>query len=383
MIFDRISFCIGVTAGLLLLASGAHAVNSTDIEAVRSRTLESKSALSPADEAVGEKFIRDGFAEMILEPDPWRAVDVREAILAQKGGPGPSPYAAAFAGAAARHLKVALEDISRLQDPQRRSRMTLNLVTLAAGLRTTEVVPFGLDMIAHNDRTVQYWAVKTVTNPGVAAQLTSQILGDEELTRRIISRLDQAVADGIIPQTMRMIVEFADSINTPEARALINRIADLRIAQYADWTVEYELLEALVLSSLGKQIQAQNADARRADLLRRFSQLYSYVIERYVLGEQTLDERRKTQLVSVIAETENGAISEILSRPQNRLRKALEGGKASVVEAERQILLGSPTQPGQLAARFNYDYGKAAGGAPITEPLRLKVPGSLLAGQQN
>lgn len=374
MVCKRICLFVCAIVGILAPVAGVYALDSTDIEAVRSRTLESKIALSAADEAVVDKFVRNGLTELFLEEDPWRAVDVRAAILAQKGGAEPSPYAVAFAGATAKQLKVTLDDAARLPDPARHRRIALNLVIIAAGLQSTELVQFGLDMLANSDPTIQYWAVKTVTNPGVAAQLTSPVLGDEELTRRVLGRLDQAVSEAMAPETLRMIVEFADKVDTAEARALLSKIADLRTRQYANWTVRYELMDMLVLSSLGRQIQAETADAGRADLLRRFAQLYSHVIERYILGENILHELQKQQLASVIAETENKAITELLGRPENRLRKALEEGKGAVVDAGRQILLGSATQPGQLAGKVNYDYGKAAGGAAITEPLRLKAP---------
>ncbi|HPD46289.1 MAG TPA: hypothetical protein P5279_06475 [Anaerohalosphaeraceae bacterium] len=379
MVSKRICLFVGAIAAILFPVSSLYAANTAEIEAVRARTLQSKATLSPADQAILDKFVHDALEELYFEEDPWRAVDVRETILAQKGAADPSPYKIAFAEAVAKHLKTTFENAARLQNPDHRQRLTLNLIILAAGLQTTEMVQFGLDRLGDTHPTTQYWAVKTVTNPGVAAQLTSQVLGDEDLARRIISRLDQVVSDTMAPETMRMIVEFADRLNTAEARALVNKIADLRTLQYANWTVRYEMLEMPLLTALGKQIIAETADARRADLLRRFSQLYSYVIERYVLGENLLDELQKQQLVSVIAEIENGPITEILARPQNRLRKALEGGKGSVIDAERQILLGSATQPGQLAGKFAYDYGKGPGNAALTEPLRLKAPPALTA----
>ncbi|MBE0535323.1 MAG: hypothetical protein IH624_06590 [Phycisphaerae bacterium] len=372
MVCKKIRLFTCVLVGIFSPVCGVYALDSTQIEAVRSRTLQSKSALSPADEAVVDKFVRDGLTELRFEEDAWRAVDAREALLAQKGGAEMSPYAAAFASAVAEHLKVAFEDAARLQQP-RRQRMTLSLMIIAARLQTPELVPFGLAKLADSDPTIQYWAVKTVTNPGVAAQLTSQIVGDEDLTRSIINRLDQVVGETMVPETMRMVVEFADRVGTAEGRVLVNKIADLRLRQYANWTVKYELLEMPILTSLGKQIVAETSDTRRADLLRRFAQLYSYVIERFVLSADVLDEKQKQQLVSVIAEVENGAVTELFGRPQNRIRKALEGNKPSVLEAERQILLGGPTQAGQLAGKFTYDYGKA-GGSVITEPLRLKAP---------
>jgi len=377
MVFNK-SCLVAAIVGVCL--SGTVSVygvlNSTGIEAVRSRTDVSKMSLSSADEAVVDAFIRDGLTQLFMEEDPWRAVDLREAVLAQKGSSAPSPYSTFFADTLAKHLRLAFEDASRLQDVGHRRRFRLHLIVLAGMLQRTEMVPLGLERVGDSDPTVQYWAVKSVTNPVVAAQLTSQAVGDADLLRSVVASLKEVVNESVLPETLRMMVEFANGIATPEARDLVSNIAELRISQYANWTVRYELMDAMVLTGLGKQILAESDDARRAGLLRRFAQLYSYVIERFALGQDFLSEVQKRQLVSVIAETENGAITGMLNRPHDQIRKAVDSGKVSAIDAERQLLLGGPSQRGQLAAIRSYDYGKGPGGAAMTEPVRLKVPGA-------
>jgi len=360
-----------VVLGVLAGCSHVFALNSTDIERVRAATLAAKARLGAGDKSVIDDFIRSGLEELLLEEDPWQAVVIRRAILAQKGTGGLSPYSAAFAESAAKHLKTTLEDAGRLEDAERRQRVVLHLLIIAAEIESVEMVDIGLGMLTNPNAAIQYWAVKTVANPAVAAQLTSPVTGDEDLARQIIGRLGAAVDGAMAPEAMRLVVEFAGAVDTAEARALVLKIADVRIKLYEKWAVKYELMDTVLLSVLGKQILAESDEPRRQGACRRFGQLYSYVIERFILGGKVLSEEQMRQLASVIAHVEDTVVSKLLSRSQIRLRKAVESGKMSALESERKFLLGSPGQPGSLATKLKFDYGKTAGGATATAPKRL------------
>jgi hypothetical protein len=232
----------------------------------------------------------------------------------------------------------------------------------------------GLGMLATPNAAAQYWAVKTVASPAVAAQLKSPITGDEDLTRRIVGELDQAVGTGLAPEGMRMVVEFTDVVDTPEARAMVLKIADLRMSLYEKWTVKYELMDIMLLSALGRQIMSETAEPKRLMACRKFGQLYSYVIERFILGREVLSTGQKQQLASVIAEVENTILSKLLARSQVRLKKAVESGKVSVLESERKFILGGPGPAGSLSTKLKFDYGKTATGTTATAPKSLKSP---------
>ncbi len=373
MIGKRICLFFAVL-GVSATYSSVFALNSTEIEAVRAAKHESKARLIGGDKGVIETFVRSGLQELLLEEDPWEAVVIRVAIVAQKGGSELSPYSAAFIEAAVNNLKTTFEDAGRLQDADRRQRMFLNLLIIAAELESTEMADIGLRMLSGPGAAIQYWAVRTVASPAVAAQLTSPIMGDEDLTRRILSELDKAVDRGVAPEIIRMVVEFADAVDTPEARALVLKIADLRMSLYEKWTVKYELMDIMLLSALGRQTMSETVAAKRVMACRKFGQLYSYVIERFILGGQVLSTGQKQQVASVIAEVENTIVSKLLGQSQVRLKKAVESAKVSTLESARRLLLGSPGQAGSLGTKLKFDYGKAATGTTSTAPKSLKPP---------
>ena len=360
--------------GVLTTCSRVLALNSADVESLRAAKLASKAKLTAGDKGIIETFVRSGLQELLLEEDLWQAVAIRVEILAQKGGSELSPYSAAFVESAVKNVKTTFEDARRLQDAERRQRMFLHLLIISAELESMEMADIGLGMLATPGAAIQYWAVKTVASPAVAAQLTSPIMGDEDLTRRIVSELAKTVDSVMVPEALRMVVEFADAVDTAEARALVLKIADQRTVLYEKWTVKYELMDTMLLSALGKQILSENADAKRVIACRKFGQLYSYVIERFTLGQEVLSTGQKQQLASVIAEVENTVLSKLLERNQVRLRKEVESGKVSLLESERKFILGGPGQAGSLSTKLKFDYGKDSTGNAATAPKSLKAP---------
>ncbi len=373
MVGKRICLFFAVL-GVSAMYSSVFALNSTEIEAVLAARHKSKARLTTGDKVVIETFVRSGLQELLLEEDPWEAVSIRVAIVAQRGGSELSPYSAAFIEAAATNLKTTIEDAGRLQDADRRRRTLLNLLIIAAELESTEMADIGLGMLASPDAATQYWAVKTVASPAIAAQLKSPITGDEDLTRRIVGELDKAVGRGLAPEGMRIVVEFADAVDTPEARALVLKIADLRMSLYEKWTVKYELMDTILLSALGRQIMSETAEPKRVTACRKFGQLYSYVIERFILGGKVLSAGQKQQVASVIAEVENTIVGKLLAQSRVRLKKAIESAKLSTLESARKLLLGSPRQAGSLPVKLKFDYGKTAAGTTAKAPKSLKPP---------
>lgn len=373
MVHKKFCLCCVHVILAFIISSDVYALNSTDIKAVRDRALQSKASLRSADERVIESFIRAGLDELLLEQDLWQVVIIRSEILAQSGGVASSPYGTAFNTSARKNLKVAFDDVRQWSASDRKTRMQLNLLIIAAGLESIEMVDLGMQMFSSSNGTLQYWAVQTVTNANVKKQLTSRMTGDENLVERITDELQKMVGPQTFPETLRLIVDFADELDTADSKSLLVKIADLRMSQYEAWKVKYEMLDAVLLTSLGNQILLEVSPGEKADLCRKFAQLYSYVIERFVLGQNVLRPEQKIMLASAITEVEHGVISKLIGRSQNRLKKAVEGSKFPVIETERKLLLGSDTQTGNLPKALSFDYGKTGGNA-ITAPKKLKVP---------
>jgi hypothetical protein len=373
MVHKKFCLCCVHVILAFIVSADVYALNSADIQAVRDRILESKASLRSQDEIVINNFLRAGLDELLLEEDLWQAVNIRTEILAQSGGVDITPYGTAFITAAKKNLVVAFDDVRQSSASDRKTRMELNLLIIAAGLKSMETVDLGLKMLDSSNGTVQYWAVQTATNPNAKKQLISQVTGDENLVASIVNELQKIVGPQTYPETLRLMVDFADELDTDQSKALLVKIADLRMSQYEAWKVKYEMLDAVLLTSLGNQILLEVSPSEKADLCGKFAQLYSYVIERFVLGQKVLRPEQKRMLASAITEVEHGVISKLMGRTQNRLKKAVEGLKFSVVENERKFLLGSDTQQGQLPKTLNFDYGKTGDNA-ITAPKSLKAP---------
>ena len=75
----------------------------------------------------------------------------------------------------------------------------------------------------------------------------------------------------------------------------------MRIKKYAGWAVDYALLDATILQSLYNKIAA--GGPRKPAVARRFGQLYSYAMQRYIKGQNYLDATQKGYLASVLVET--------------------------------------------------------------------------------
>ena len=168
------------------------------------------------------------------------------------------------------------------------------------------------------------------------------------------------------------------SIRTDDSQgtALIFQIAQKRIDQYQNWTVKYELLDRDLLNILTACTFKAGIAAKRSQCARTFGQLFSYVMQRYILGYDTLSDNSKQQLASVMVNVEKYSIGpgKFLARPQTAIRDALVQKKMDNLEREYDTLFGSSKRIGRLASSLKFDYGIDADGSPIIAPKRLKAP---------
>ena len=83
-----------------------------------------------------------------------------------------------------------------------------------------------------------------MTNPEITEKLNSPKAIDT--ARQVIRRLDEIVATSS-PDTLGLIASFAGSIKIAEGESLLLKVADRRIASYADWSVQQELVDGRIL----------------------------------------------------------------------------------------------------------------------------------------
>ncbi len=163
---------------------------------------------------------------------------------------------------------------------------------------------------------------------------------------------------------------------------MLLQVADERIKRYADWTVTYEFYDILILKLLESKIplSSQNMVAPTATtslskpaMARRFAQLYSYVIQRYVKGNNVLNDTQKQNLASVMIEIEEKCISRLLglSRPQVTIRRIIERNNLIALSDEHDKLLGDETSTGQLPLKLGFDYSTSPNSPKRTAPIPL------------
>lgn len=227
----------------------------------------------------------------------------------------------------------------------------------------------------NDNKVIRYWAVHCVTNPDITKQLNSGEAANSKLASEITKQLE-VVLDSSSADTISLMAEFAATVQIPEGEELLLRIADMRIHEYFDWTVDYELLDGNILSFLYDKISSAGLSSRAA-LGGRFGQLYSCVFQRYVKGRDFLSETHKEYLASVLVETEKILISNILGRPQSVVRKTVEQDDYVALLAEDSRLFGDKTRAGQIPLRLNFDYGKNPDGSKRIAPLELPNPAEI------
>lgn len=266
---------------------------------------------------------------------------------------------------------------------QRKTWIERNLIILTAQLESPELLELGMRMTGHENGTVRYWAVKALTNSGIVRQLNSPDFSDSELAARIIGQLETTANKETHPEIISLIAGFAGQVNGPPAKQLLTNIVDLRTTAYENWTVKYELMDAKLLRSLGNEILSQVSQQNKAVISRKFAQLYSYAMQRYILGADILSNTSKEQLVSVLVEVEQSVLDRLMGRRQSTIIKAVEKILTrrtddqidySALQAEHDSLLGSSARKGDLPTALNFDYGKNPDGTAKTSPKKLGPP---------
>lgn len=360
-----------ILVGFLVLATSLNceAVDTTKIDAVRS-----KGVLDGEDLRVIDSFVADAVAELVGTRNFTSIGKIRTAILSRSSSEKSSAeaqYAAQLSESVYRHISAAFEKADELTPEDRKAKTIINLLILVDGLEDSRLADLALERVDDHNMVVRYWAVHSVTGPGFTNKLNSGQNGDLELARRIVGRLGEVVEQSS-PEIIGLITGFAAEVNVPQGKDLLLRVADIRISRYADWTVEYELLDGTILGLLDKKMDS--GSSTDPEVARRFAQLYSYVLQRYVKGRDFLEDTQKQQLASVLIEIERSYLGKYVGIAQSTIKRAVEEDAYITLLQEHNKLLGDQTRPGQLLLKLNFDYGGGSNGGRRTSPLVLPEP---------
>ncbi|MCX5645872.1 MAG: hypothetical protein NTZ17_14520 [Phycisphaerae bacterium] len=363
---ERAFFAILIGGLVLTLVT----VSRAQVDSRRIEEVVKKSVLTPEDMQIIDAFVSDAVGRLVRTTDFTEVAKTRAVIVSHQVSQ--AQYAPRFSEAVSREIgkgfDYATNEITGLD---RRFMVFTNLLILANELNDPRFVDLGVRMIPHENSTVRYWAVRVATNPGVWDKLNQDQNTAAALSGKVLDACSKVVQTSSA-ESLYLMAQFAGRYNTAAAQDLLARVADVRIARYADWAVKYELVDTGILKLLSAKI-ASGGTANQ-QLARQFGQLYSYAIQRYIRGvkDNNLKESSASQLASVLVETEQQCLSSLLSGPQTGVRRALEAGDMTALQAEHDKLLGGPNQTGALPSKFNFTYGSAQD--KRTSPLPLPEP---------
>lgn len=355
---------------VLVTSSGSKAVDTTEIDAVRS-----KGVLGSKDLQTIDRFVGDAVDELVQTRDFTTVAKVRTVILSRSTSGTASAavqYSEQFSDSAYRYISRGLDRASEFTPEERRFKTILNLLILADGLEYLRLAHLAMKWLNDDNAIIRYWAVHCVTSSGFIEKLNAMEGGNPRLASEIAGQL-KGLVDRAGTEELALMVQFGGSVNIPEAEELLLQITDMRMSRYVDWTVEYELLDSSILKLLDSKMPSSGQV--RVEIARRFAQLYSYAIQRYVEGrEGFLSDEQKQQLASVLVETEVFCVSKRTRITQAVIKSAVEAEDYAALMAEHNRLLGDETKAGQLPLMLNFDYGEKPNGSRRTEPLALPEP---------
>jgi hypothetical protein len=345
------------------------AADTIEIELVRDKTV-----LNERDKEVIDAFLAQAIGNFLTTKDFTSIAKLRVIILNNQKSkqPNQNQYSNQFSESAHKYISEGFKQAQILRPPERQTRVIMNFLILIDSLQDLNLLDLAMQKLHDENMAVRYWAVHAVTNVNILKQLNSGDTANQILARNIVEQLKQIV-DSSSPEILNLIAQFAAGLNTPQAEELLMQIADLRIQKYADWSVKYERLDIAILKLLDSKITMPSqspigttTSPSNPAAARRFAQLYSYAIERFIQG-RNLDNSQRQQLTSVLAEIEEKCITRLLDDPQqNGIRRALAAKDMNALEAERKRLLDEV-----LPAKLGFDYGTNSDGSPRTTPLPL------------
>jgi hypothetical protein len=364
---------VSLVVGLVLaLSSVAGAVvDTTGVDGILK-----KSVLTPQDLAVIDPFVLDAVEDIVRTDDFAQIAATRAIIISRQGTQ--AQYAQQFSQSALKHVSDALRQAQAMPDPNRRFKVTTNLLILVDGLKDPRLVDISVGMIPSDNNGVRYWAVRAATDQTLWTKINQNQATASQLAERIIAACSRVV-DTSSPEVVNLMADFAGRYNTPSAEDLLIRAADERIKSYAAWDPGYELADADILKLLANKLAGTAAP--NPEIAKRFAQLYSFVIDRYIKGQQQniLSTASRNYLASVIVEVEDKCLSKLLGARQAALTKAVQDGNLDALQAERDKLLGTEGQPGTLFPKLKINYATSGPNRPTPLPLPLPDPPASVA----
>ena len=364
-------FAVLVAFVVLVTGSSVMAVDTRAIDEVLKKTV-----LDGQDFEVIDVFLAEAVQELVRERDFTTIARKRSVIISRKSEQ--AQYAQQFSQSALTHIQAGFGKAQGLSPEQRKANVTVNLLILIDGLEDLGLANLALSQLKNENSVVRYWAVHCLTNPAIVRQLNASNQG---LAAGIAGQL-KGLVDTANSETLALIAKFAATTNVPQGEGLLLQVADVRIKRYANWTVKHELSDIALLKLLESKLPLSTqgpggnvpAGLGKPAVARRFAQLYSYAIQRYLKGQAVLSDTQKGHLASVLVEVQEKCVSRLLGGQQTTFRRAIERDNLPAISDEHNRLLGSGATAGQLPSKLGFDYGTDDAGVKRTSPIPLSDP---------
>jgi hypothetical protein len=201
----------------------------------------------------------------------------------------------------------------------------------------------------------------------VIQQLTSEVTADETLVQTILDALKQHIETESQSQILEMAVDFCMAFDNPTAREILLGIKNKRADAYLKWSIGNSSVDAQLLKALGNIAMIQQDAEIKAEFGRAFAELFSFVLQRYIMSMEGNPDDRVTQLQNIIAIVDQDVLGEVMSL-RTDLLDGMRRTNLSVIKREYEALFGDRLRSGQLGTLLKFNYGIDDTGKAITAP---------------
>ena len=362
---ETIKYCFLSFVVFFLFSSNCFGLDIAALDAVRNKDL-----LQDSDFEVIDQWMSEAIGELVKTEDFTDIARLRTRIVVRKESIKASSraqYNKGFYTSAKKYIGQALLSAQSLEDEKLKFQIALNLMILIGELGDIQLADIMIDKLNDENAAIRYWAVNYVAGEGVIEKLNSdpQYQG---LAMIVCNRLESIIGRSL-PGVTVLIANFASRLELARGGELLIKLADLRIKDYSEWKVSNEMIDSIVLKSLYEKMSSQTGNSAVGE---RFAQLFSFVIQRYINGQEILNETEKQNLVSIMVEIEDKCIKKMFGT-QATIKSALEKKDLAALWREHNILLGDENREGKIGLKYQFMYTRA-GGLKSSAPAVLPAP---------
>ncbi len=357
-----IVFCLTV---VFLAGNLAFGLDLAEIDRVRD-----KGVLSGGDFEVIDSFVNEAINALIDAEDYSSVSSIRAAIIERARSNRESAqtqYREQFFSSINDALSNALDQV--VSDNERIEFLRkANLLILIEEISDARLASLALKGFDSDNPVVRYWAVRAVSSSDMIQQLnqTRHVQTAREVTQRMSEIVDES-ADEVV----ELIANYAAGIDVPQGSELLADLVDTRLERYENWQVERPLVDSAILKLLNDQINTDSEQGQAS--AERFCQLFSYIMQAFIEGQDYYSQRQLRELASALVEIERSVVGRRTSLEQSVIRRAIENEDFQALREEHDRLLGDGDEAGTLQQALQFSYSGPNPRSPRSLPDR---PGS-------